>query len=273
LVFGERRIGKSSIGAATIARVRAAGGIGIDLDCSADAIGGPALAAALLQQAREQDAAGEAAFARIREVARGGTSTARRLLRFGTALGIDEAAGIEAVIPASMLDELPDLRAVLAAMVADAVLTRRSLVILLDEVQHLADWRESSAIQEQLAAAMRHADGPSLIFAGSRRRPVEQLFARGRPLYAEGLWFEVPPISDEHWRSGLVERFREGGVTIEDQLVRQLLAITDGQPQDTMRICEHAYEWTVSSGLCVVDAHVLRQAHAEAREHPSWGDR
>jgi hypothetical protein len=274
LLFGNRRIGKSSVSAAALIRVKREGGVGVDIDLSAGIADEHALVATLLTQAKAQQIGRTTAAAARTKGFRRRVDRARGLAELMQALGVDEAADLEHVLAALRLEDgAIDLRRVLGAIHADALISERSIVILVDEVQHLDAWRDATAVQSELARVMRAPGGPSFIFAGSERRPIERLFAAGRPLHEEGLAFSLPEIADREWEVGLIARFEEGGVRITADMVRGVLAVSDGHPQDTMRLCEHAYEWALQSPRREVDANVLARARAEAREHPSWGDR
>jgi hypothetical protein len=274
LLFGERRIGKSSVSAAVVARIQAAGGIGIDIDLSAGIGDERGLVATLLTQARDQQIGRATKGVGRTQAVRRRVERIRSAVGLMEALGIDESAELDQVLAAVSMEEgFIDLRRILAAIHADALICERPVVILIDEIQHLLGWRNTDAVQHELARTMRSSRGPSFVFAGSERRPIEQLFAPGGPLHREGLIFTLPEIADGDWEIGLVARFAQGGITIDAHMVRAILAISDGHPQDTMRLCEHVYEWALASATRTVDENVLSRARAEAIRHPSWGDR
>jgi hypothetical protein len=85
-----------------------------------------------------------------------------------------------------------------------------------------------------VAAAHRPHRGLRFVFAGSRRRALERLFARDRPLHVLSDRYELPRIDPGDWINGLTKRLREGGLGCDREVLLYLLEESNGHPLATM---------------------------------------
>lgn len=193
------------------------------------------------------------------------------------ALGIDAASDVQevsrAVNDALGADgALPDLRQVIAALRTAAITEERLIVLFVDEVQELTNWKdpeEARFVESQLATLMDHPDGDVvLMLAGSDGKAIDALRMYGRPLRFEGLTFDLPPIAEEDWVAGLRERFRAIGVVMSRELILDVLGETKGHPLRTMTVCAQLQQ-LLQPGETVLPAFVI-EAIAVARKQPSW---
>jgi uncharacterized protein len=265
LLFDERRVGKSSVAGAVVDRIRSHGGIGIDIDLNlVDDLDG------LAERIRievERLPALQRAARRGRAIATGpGAASLRATLQ---ALGAKDESEALRLLGEQLqaLKRTPSLSSALQLVERRAQLQRVTAIMFLDEVHVLADFTSTRQAQRELAEAMQHHGQLVLIFAGSNQRAVSRLFAEGKPMFRDGLTFPLPDIPDEAWEAGLTERFAMAGLSIHPNVIRQILAITDGHPQRTMSICAHAL---ASASGQTIDEAVVKLAHARARTQPSW---
>ena len=265
LLFDARRVGKSSLAGAVIDRARARGDVVIDIDLRLvrDA---PTLASTVRDQLAALPALRRGAR-RLREVV--GGSSAKVLEKALAAIGAsDETQAASLMIEElNALSEAPNLARALTAVERSAQLRGVRASVFIDEIHRVAGWPGTEQTQEDLASAIQAHGESSLIFAGSSRRAVEELFGEGKPLSHDGLRFPIPAISDEAWEIGLRERFAKADLEVTPQTIREILAITDGHPQRTMAICAHAQAIATES---TVDNAIIKLAHDRARAQPSW---
>ncbi|CAB4897710.1 unannotated protein [freshwater metagenome] len=275
LLFGDRRIGKSSIAAAALARLNTRGVLTIDLDLSQGIRDGETLTAELLQAAAGAGVsltALRAAWAgRRRTVGRagGGIVAIAEALR---SAGVDDVPEgvVERVVELAESTAQPRLEH--AFELLHVVRRTKRVVVFIDEAGLMTSWDECLDIADQIARAMRRPAGIVFAFAGSHRRAADELFGPDGSLHAEGLPVTIEPISDTEWEGELLNRFAANDCMITVDIVRQLLTLSDGHPQDTMRLSacclDHA---SISGGL--IDKAVLTLAHRDASSHPSFGRR
>ncbi len=265
LLFDERRVGKSSVAGAVVDRVRTCGGIGIDIDLNSMA-GVDGLAERIRADVERLPVLRRAAR-RGRDIATGpGAASVEATLE---ALGAkDEGDALKLLRDQlAALKRTPSLSSALQLVERRAQLQQVAAIVFLDEIHVLADYRSTVQAQKDLAAVMQRHRRLVLIFAGSDQRAVAGLFSKGKPMFRDGLTFPLPDIPDEAWEIGLTERFRTAGLSIAPDVIRQILAITDGHPQRTMSICAHAL---ACAGGQTVDTAVVKLAHARAKTQPSW---
>jgi hypothetical protein len=235
------------------------------------------IVASLIRQAGDQDV-GKA------------TAKLKRRNRFRAGKSLLDQPGVKAASPLLELDDVEEIATTLAAVLggqddadlgrlllaldADAHVSDRQVVVLVDEVQALSTWgQEGEALQRQLAGALRRADTrTTFVFAGSKRHAVEELFAEGKALHYAGLDFDLDAIAPEEWIAGLRARFEEAGYTIRNELLDDIIAASGGHPLRTMQVCAHVYEWAQNSEDSEVSGAAVLRGIASAREHPSWNE-
>lgn len=247
-LVGERRIGKTSVAKAVLARLRKDGSVALDVDLSRLGVGGPAAVAGdIARQAQAAGVGNESAAGKTFEFARRQKDHAKVL---GQALGdlgfestVDALAAVASII-AGGDDGAPGVDKTLAALALHARATERRAYLLLDEVHLLAKLERA---EEQVAARAREADSPIVfIFAGSEESAAQALREPGRPLTAVGEEFELADIAWEDWLPGLRARFAEAGVGIKDAALFAILEASGGHPRRTMMICSRV--GTIAAG-------------------------
>lgn len=265
LLFDARRVGKSSLAGAVIDRARSRGDVVIDIDLQ-QVRDVPTLATTLRDQVAALPALRRGAR-RARRVLTG--RSADILEKALTALGATDEAQAASLMTQELnaLTDTPNLARALTAVERGAQLRGVRATVFLDEIHRVAGWSGTEQAQEDLAVAMQAHGQTSVIFAGSDRRAVDELFGEGKPLSYDGLRFPIPAISDEAWEMGLSERFSRASLQIAPQTIREILAVTDGHPQRTMALCAHAQ--AIATGQ-TVDTAIVKLAHMRAKAQPSW---
>jgi uncharacterized protein len=279
LLLQPRRIGKTSVARAALARIREDQGWALEIDLSESRYSAaePALAGALADLARIAGvrveghiATSKRLLAKAAKVFQPLSSSAKAAAQ---ALGADEdlvsiATAVDDVLGSVDPERPADMSQVLAALDLAANTSDKPIVILLDECQRMQGWQRA---QQDLDTAMQRGDSDLvLLFAGSEQSALEKLFAKGQPLHRDGLRFELPDIAYDDWQEGLAQRFSEVGLTIGSEEIDQILAASGGHPQKTMQVCAHAQNWATDVGAAEIDGLLVGNAVKSARKQPSW---
>jgi hypothetical protein len=270
-LIGERRIGKTSVAKATLARLRAKGTIALDLDLSKLEIRGPA------------DLAREIAWQA--QAAQVGAPNARKGPRFLKGRG-QEVRGVGNVLKAAGYDEVgealsavsaflagadegtPELGEALEALALHARATESHVVVLFDEVHLLAQFPGAEA---DLARWCREPDSPVVfVFAGSEETAVRALRDDGRPLAAIGQEFSLPSIEYAEWLPGLRDRFAEAGVEIGEGQIYKIISVADGHPRRTMLIASHVHLAALAQPTHRATEALVELAIGDAKRDRSW---
>jgi hypothetical protein len=271
-LIGPRRIGKTSVAKAALARRRAAGAVALDADLTKLKISGAEdLAGELARQAR---AAGVGVISPARRARRGAATVARQIAEIGRTvedLGYqdesDAARGIAALL-AGADDGQIGMRQLLDALIAHAVGSGRRVVVLLDEVHLVADLGDC---EHELARAAREQDSPIvLVFAGSERSAVAALRSPPRPLAPVGQELHLPEITTAAWLPGLHERFTEAGIMIDRREILAIVEASDGHPRRTMLISNYVHTAATAERERTADQLLVGLAIRDAMADLAW---
>ena len=200
-LVGPRRIGKTSVAKAVLARLRADGVVALDIDLSKLGISTEReLAGEIARQAQAAKVGERSVDRRLRRFVGRHAGDSRRLGKALVDLGFrDEADALVAVaaLLAGADDGSPGLANILEALALHARATERRSVILLDEVQLLA---QIDGCEREFARWACELDVPIVfILAGSEESAVRALREPGQPLAPMGEEFSLPDISTEDW--------------------------------------------------------------------------
>jgi hypothetical protein len=243
-----RRIGKSSVALAALERLAGESGIvTIEVDLRRAMIDSEAKLVRALRRA-----AGDSGV-RAGQLKRAGAELTK-LLQNKTPAALRDIGALLGV--SDELTTAKDLGGVLAGMISgdDAIDLAGQLmlfeawgrahdtviVVFIDEVQDLAAWSGGAAV-ETLARAMRHPlRYVRLLFAGSEKHAMNELFAAGRPLRENTLDFDLLPIARDDWLHHLPDRFGEMGCRIDLEALEAIVDATPGRPLRTNQVCLQA---------------------------------
>lgn len=270
-VIGPRRIGKTSVAKAVLARLRARGLVALDVDLSKLTIKGPeSLAGEIARQAQAAEVGGRR-DGRLRTIANRQRPTAKRLSGALRELGYEgeaQALAVAASVLAGADDGSPGLCKVLQALALHAHGTAKHVVLLLDEVHHLGELSEAA---REVAAWCREEACPIVfLFAGSEEAAVNALRRDGEPLARIGQEFELGEIGREDWVYGLRRRFAEARIELSEAGLLQILEASEGHPRRTMLICSYVHSSAIGQPDRVAGEVLLELAIRGAREDRAW---
>jgi len=178
ILVDTRRVGKTSVARAALARIQQAGGVTAEVNLAAHGSDHAGAASALASElaghfGRQAQRVGDAAR----------SISGRRL---AAAAGADAAIAIE--LTAELLGPSRRLDNVIRAAAPKA--NTRPCAILLDEAHVIAGWPKD--IQDALNAALRDSGALGVVIASSERHAIEQLLQDGQALNMAGYRYSCP---------------------------------------------------------------------------------
>lgn len=275
LLFGPRRIGKSSIGAAAIARLRNKGALVVDVDIAGGVRDSQILTSRILSEVLGGGvhlSTIHAGLANAKGKLGKAGATAANVLSTLSKAGVEDVPTEVADHLAKMAQATGPTSLVDALGLLEKAAEHRPVIVFLDEVGLIVAWDEVDEVAEALAACMRKRAGVTFLFAGSHQRAAEELFGADRPLYEEGLPVTITDISQIAWEKELPARFATAGCEIEAAALTTLLDESKGHPQDTMRLASCCLDYAPAVGNRV-DGTTVELALRDATKHPTWGKR
>ena len=154
-----------------------------------------------------------------------------------------------------------DLTEVLAAPQALADRTKKTVVMVFDEFQQVAEYDDENA-ERQLRSVIQHHQNVAYLFLGSRKHLLRSMFLdQSRPLYRSAMHYPIGPIETKHWQPFIAKRFREAKKTFDKPLIANLCERTQGHPFYTQHLCHVLWSMIESGGS--VDEENLDKAVAE----------
>jgi len=272
-VIGERRIGKTSVAKAALARLRNNGSVAIDLDLSKLEISSTeALAGEISRQAQAARAGEAGAKAQsVLSLAKKQRGRVKGLAKTLEQLGFEDAGDALTAVCAVLAeadDGSPGLPKVMAALALHARATERRAYVLLDEVHLLA---KLDGGEEGIARWCRETDSPIVfVLTGSEESAAEALREEGRPLAAIGEEFDLVEIAPEDWIPGLQRKFAEVDLRIRRSEVETILSASRCHPRRTMLIASKARASAAFDRDGLVTPTIVELAVKDAEEDRSW---
>jgi Archaeal ATPase. len=271
-LIGPRRIGKTSVAKAVLARLRANEAVALDVDLSKIGVATPeGLAGEIARQAQAAHVGAHRARRRLLGLASRQAPEAKRLGEALQSLGFkdegDALAAVSALLAGADAGE-PGLGGVLEALALHARASGRRVFLLLDEVHLLA---ELAHCEEQLAGWAREPDVPIvLVLAGSEESAVQALRDPGRPLAPVGQELHLADIATEDWLHGLRRRFEEASVNVSPGEVLAIVEASDGHPRRTMLIATLVHSAALEQPDRTATTALVELAIQDAKGDRAW---
>jgi hypothetical protein len=154
-----------------------------------------------------------------------------------------------------------DLTEVLAAPQALAERSGKTVVVVFDEFQQIADYEDNLA-ERQIRSSIQHHKNVAYLFLGSRKHLLQSMFLdQSRPLYRSAMHYPIGPIATKHWQPFIARRFADAKKTCSKPLIAELCDRTQGHPFYTQHLC-HVL-WSLIEHGGEVSAVQIDQAVAE----------
>lgn len=115
----------------------------------------------------------------------------------------------------------------------------------IDEFQQIGEMADSLAVQKTIRSVWQHHRLTSYCLFGSKQHLMSQLFySRRMPFYQFGDMFFLKKIPTEKWVPFIVERFKNAGKYITDNLARQLCTTVDNYSAYVQQLAWNVYAMT-----------------------------
>lgn len=229
LLTAPRQTGKTSVAEELLRRVRAAGGWGIYVDCSAATDDERDLAELVAHATYDQASGSRGAFARLRDL----IGAAPRPILFQSDLDLSLAfyGGPQESTP-RLLER--------AFGLADELATQkdRRCVVVYDEFQRLA--RISPTLIDRVRAILQHRmTHTAYVFMGSEVGLLQALFRDPERMpFRLASQLVLPLPTRDAWRTYILSRFRTLRVPVSAEEADEMIDFTGGHPRDLMEVCE-----------------------------------
>lgn len=122
---------------------------------------------------------------------------------------------------------------------------RKKLVVVIDEFQSVLDLEDSQEILAELRAQIQHAPEVPFFFAGSIRHQMESIFtSQDSPFFKSAIPISIEPLSYEEFAPFLTERFAAGKRKVSTGYLEKIFSLSGGVTGDVQQFCEAI--WYVS---------------------------
>ncbi len=259
IIAGPRRIGKTSVCEAALARLRRRGVYVAAVDLFEQADAGE-LAASLVAAVL----ANRPALRRLLPGVRSATRTLATAASATVAVKARVELGdeVEMAFRPAIAERHPDraLHGALQLPQRIAHADGRRIVLFLDEFQEIASPRapygDPDVLTRRLRSVLQRSPDVSVLFAGSIEHIMRDLFAPSdRALSQFGSFHELAPITVTEWVEGLGARFAVLGLDADEALRRGIVALADAHPRSTMLVARGAAETARREGAATLQAH------------------
>lgn len=146
----------------------------------------------------------------------------------------------------------PALEEVLQALPKIAEQSGKTLVVVFDEFQQIAEY-ESDTVEKTLRSSIQHHQNIAYVFLGSRKHVIEAMFLdKSRPLYRSAAHYPLGMIDLSAWEIFVSEKFAGTGKNIDRAIIERIYGFTQGHPFYTQHLCHAIWELT-TDGSKVTD--------------------
>lgn len=230
VVYGERRMGKTSLVYETVRKMRGRRLLYVDLMGIGDVAG---FCRRVLTGIRDLDG-------RL-----GLLKKALSLIpRLRPLLSIDPVTGGTSFsLDARMASDPSAVEDVVAMLAATA--RKNGLVIVFDEFQGLLEISGCNEVLALLRSRIQFQDDVPYVFTGSVRHKMMDLFdSPSSPFYKSALSLCVGEIDVDDFARFIKTRFQAGGRRVDETLVRKAIEVASNVPGDVQELCDALWETT-----------------------------
>lgn len=122
---------------------------------------------------------------------------------------------------------------------------RKPLVVIMDEFQAILEIPDSDEAIAELRAQIQHATDIPFIFAGSIRQQMEEIFtSSSSPFFKSAIPLELPPLPYDEFAPFLLQRFKKGGRDIREDFLKKIFDLAGGITGDVQQFCEALWSKT-----------------------------
>lgn len=159
-------------------------------------------------------------------------------------IGIDTRDGTPTISVDERLAEKPEsLRVVMSAI--EKLARENSLCVVFDEFQDILKLDNAWGIIAEMRSTIQFQTETPYFFLGSIRNEMLRIFSDpSSPFFKSALPIEVGPIDKTDFASFLVKRFAVGERTVSVELAAKLIDFADGVSGDVQELCDALWERT-----------------------------
>lgn len=140
------------------------------------------------------------------------------------------------------------LKAVLEAPHKEAQRKKINVVVVLDEFQQMLLYKDDYIVR-QLRSTIQEHQNVSYIFSGSRKHLIQSMLQdKKQPLYGSGAHYLLGAIALDHWIPFITNNFNNTGKHIEPGTIAKIYQLTEGHPFYTQHLCHLIWELTADNG-------------------------
>ena len=241
LVYGPRRMGKTSALVQAIAQHEQAGGLAFVADVST--------ASSLVDVAnRILEAAGRSLGRRWRD------AVSDFVARIGLSLSLTPEPGTGLILPsldvslrsANLEEQRRSLAQTLDAVEGMAARRNVTVGIVLDEFQEIGRFGGETA-EWHLRGVIQHHQHVSYVLAGSQAHIIERMLDKGRAFYALADHLQFGPIDPDHLSRWIDDRLGGAGVKAKG-VGEAVVAVAGPRTRDIVLVARECWDNCISSG-------------------------
>lgn len=160
--------------------------------------------------------------------------------------------------PASMTPVLEDLY---EAVEKYAVKKNKRAVVAFDEFQEILNL-EDEEVERSMRGVIQGHKETGYVFMGSQRHMMQKLFNDAeRPFYKSGRMFPLGKIGSQEFSTFIRERFEEGNIEIDQQMIEEVLKVSECHPYYTQMLCSVLWDRNLEKGIITMEgiAHAVEE--------------
>ena len=141
----------------------------------------------------------------------------------------------------------------------------KHMVMVFDEFQD-AGQIAGQDIYKRMRSYFQHQKNVSYLFLGSKEGMMQSLFGgKKHAFYRFATVLPIPPIPEEAWEGYITRKFNEKGIEVSsDYVLKEIVRLAGGHPQDTMLICTEAYYTLLEADEKKLSSEIVRIAYERA---------
>ncbi|GAB6171842.1 AAA family ATPase [Paradesulfitobacterium aromaticivorans] len=129
-----------------------------------------------------------------------------------------------------------------------AVADKKQVVVVFDEFQDAARIIGDEVFKIMRSHFQIHTKA-NYLFLGSKEGIMNNIFAGpDQAFYRFATILPLPPISSSAWVEYIKKKFEDQGIRCHDQIIKEIIKISGGHPQDTMLVCSETYYLLLETG-------------------------
>jgi len=142
---------------------------------------------------------------------------------------------------------------------------KKRMVVLFDEFQD-AGQIAGQDVYKLMRSHFQLQRNVSYLFLGSKEGMMQSLFGgRKHAFYRFATVLPIPQIPENAWIEYIARKFRDKNVEVRsDFVLKEIIRLSGGHPQDTMLICSEAYYTLLESGENRLSVDIVKIAYDRA---------